>query len=202
MRVRQWWPVLAIIFLTVVAGVVYLGTARSITDGRPVAPLDDAYITFQYARQMARGHPAVTSSHTRVTLRVDAENADFRHYAPYYFWFLQGEAKIVSAEAEHRVSAVFGGEIRLLGFDLPVQECHPGDTSRLRSIGRRSGQRTVMPRFSCICTTLPVTWGRSQTAGRIMIPALLTRGGLGRLWPIPARFLSLLTWRRGGIRWK
>ena len=71
---------------------------------------------------------AVTSSHTRVTLRVDAENADFRHYAPYYFWFLQGEAKIVSAEAEHRVSAVFGGEIRLLGFDLPVQECHPGDT--------------------------------------------------------------------------
>ena len=57
MRVRQWWPVLAIIFLTVVAGVVYLGTARSITDGRPVAPLDDAYITFQYARQMARGHP-------------------------------------------------------------------------------------------------------------------------------------------------
>ncbi|MGQ9521867.1 MAG: hypothetical protein ACUVTV_03970 [Anaerolineae bacterium] len=45
------------VLLTVVAGVVYLGTARSITDGRPAAPLDDAYITFQYARQIARGHP-------------------------------------------------------------------------------------------------------------------------------------------------
>lgn len=71
---------------------------------------------------------AVTSRHTRVTLQVDAENADFRHYAPYYFWFLQGEAEIVPVEAEHRVSVVFGGEIRLLGFDLPVQEWHPGDT--------------------------------------------------------------------------
>lgn len=36
---------------------IYGWTLLSASDGRPVAPLDDAYIHFQYARQIARGHP-------------------------------------------------------------------------------------------------------------------------------------------------
>jgi hypothetical protein len=71
---------------------------------------------------------AVTRSRTRVELRVDAHNPDFRHYAPYYFWFLQGEPDVLPVEVRHRVDAVFGGELHLLGFDLPQREWHPGDT--------------------------------------------------------------------------
>ena len=37
--------------------IVYLGMMLSVTNGRFVAPLDDAYIHFQYARQMAVGQP-------------------------------------------------------------------------------------------------------------------------------------------------
>jgi len=36
---------------------VYALTLLSASGGRPVAPLDDAYIHFQYARQIAHGHP-------------------------------------------------------------------------------------------------------------------------------------------------
>ncbi|MFO7900195.1 MAG: hypothetical protein R6V58_14190, partial [Planctomycetota bacterium] len=42
--------------LTVAVSAMYL-TVSLTTDERPVAPLDDAYITFQYARQIARGQP-------------------------------------------------------------------------------------------------------------------------------------------------
>jgi len=38
-------------------GVVYSISMLSVSGGRPVAPLDDAYIHFQYARQLAQGHP-------------------------------------------------------------------------------------------------------------------------------------------------
>jgi hypothetical protein len=65
---------------------------------------------------------AITGSRTQVVLRVDTSNPDFRHYAPYYFWFLQGEVEI-----EHRVEVTFDGGFRLLGFDLPEQIWHPGD---------------------------------------------------------------------------
>jgi hypothetical protein len=64
----------------------------------------------------------ITNSRTRVVLRVDASNPDFRYYAPYHFWFLQGEVQI-----EHRIEATFDGGFRLLGFDLPEQVWHPGD---------------------------------------------------------------------------
>ena len=65
---------------------------------------------------------AITSSRTHIVLRVDVSNPDFRHYAPYHFWFLQGEVQI-----EHRVEVTFDGRLRLLGFDLPEQVWHPGD---------------------------------------------------------------------------
>lgn len=65
---------------------------------------------------------AITSSQTRVVLRVDASNPDFRYYAPYHFWFLQGEVEIV-----HRLEVTFDGGFRLVGFDLPERAWHPGD---------------------------------------------------------------------------
>jgi MFS family permease len=64
----------------------------------------------------------ITDSRTRFVLRVDASNPDFRHYAPYHFWFLQGEVEI-----ERRVEVTFDGGFHLLGFDLPGQVWHPGD---------------------------------------------------------------------------
>ena len=66
----------------------------------------------------------ITDSRTRFVLRVDASNPDFRHYAPYYFWFLQGEVGI-----EQRVDVTFDEELYLLGFDLPGQVWHPGDAA-------------------------------------------------------------------------
>ena len=65
----------------------------------------------------------ITDSRTRFVLRVDAPNASFRHYAPYYFWVMQGEVGI-----EQRVEVRFDEELYLLGFDLPGQRWHPGDT--------------------------------------------------------------------------
>ncbi|RLC98369.1 MAG: hypothetical protein DRI77_05190, partial [Chloroflexi bacterium] len=70
---------------------------------------------------------AVTSSQTRVTLQVDTDAPDFRHYAPYYFWFLQGEPEEPAVEIEHPVNVAFDSDISLLGFDIPGQAWYPGD---------------------------------------------------------------------------
>jgi hypothetical protein len=48
---------IAIGVIVLLIAVVYGWTLLSTSGGRPVAPLDDAYIHFQYARQIARGHP-------------------------------------------------------------------------------------------------------------------------------------------------
>ncbi|MGA9349049.1 MAG: hypothetical protein WBW48_09630 [Anaerolineae bacterium] len=65
---------------------------------------------------------AITGPRTRFVFRVEASNPDFRHYAPYHFWFMQGEVEI-----EHRVEVTFDRGLRLLGFDLPERIWHPGD---------------------------------------------------------------------------
>jgi hypothetical protein len=57
MSPRHWWIVVLLIALVGAVSSVYIITAFTTADGRPVAPLDDAYITYQYARQMARGYP-------------------------------------------------------------------------------------------------------------------------------------------------
>ncbi len=71
---------------------------------------------------------SITSARTRLVLRVDAEDPDFRHYAPYYFWFLQGEPEVRPVEIGRQVEAVFEGGIRLLGFDLEEQVWRAGET--------------------------------------------------------------------------
>ncbi len=75
---------------------------------------------------------AVTRPRTRVVLRVDADERDFLHYAPYYLWFLQGEPEGVAVEIERRVEAVFDlpsspAALTLVGFDLPQRAWRPGD---------------------------------------------------------------------------
>jgi hypothetical protein len=47
---------LGIGLIVLLIAVLYCWTMVSASGGRPVAPLDDAYIHFQYARQIARGH--------------------------------------------------------------------------------------------------------------------------------------------------
>jgi hypothetical protein len=65
---------------------------------------------------------AITGPRTRFAFRVETSNPDFRYYAPYHYWFLQGAIGI-----EHRVEVTFEGRFHLFGFDLPEQIWHPGD---------------------------------------------------------------------------
>ena len=104
------------------------GTIRVEVDGRhagqwsyPPVPGEWLETLFRVPAEM------VTGNKTRVTLSVDTENPDFIHYAPYYFWFLQGGPPVTAVEIEQRVNATFGKELALLGFDLPQAEWHPGD---------------------------------------------------------------------------
>lgn len=69
----------------------------------------------------------VAGSRSRVVLSVDTENPDLLHYAPYYFWFLQGDLSFAAIEIKQRVNATFDKELALLGFDLPQAEWRPGD---------------------------------------------------------------------------
>ncbi len=69
----------------------------------------------------------VTRQQTHVKLQVDAHNPEFRHYAPYFFWFLQGEPSATPVKIEHQVHAIFDGQTRLLGFNLPQQAWKAGD---------------------------------------------------------------------------
>jgi hypothetical protein len=54
---HQRWRLALRALLVASISVPYLAIAFGTLDGRPVASLDDAYITFQYARQIARGYP-------------------------------------------------------------------------------------------------------------------------------------------------
>ena len=69
----------------------------------------------------------ITGSQTRIVLQIDTDVPGFRHYAPYYFWFLQGEPENTQVEIEHRLDTNFGKSLSLLGFDLPEQVWCPGD---------------------------------------------------------------------------
>ena len=70
---------------------------------------------------------AVTGERTHVELRVEADSPGFLHYAPYAFWFLQGEPEETSVEVEHPVDAAFAGDLSLLGYMVPAQAWRPGD---------------------------------------------------------------------------
>jgi hypothetical protein len=70
----------------------------------------------------------VTNPQTRVKLSIDADNPDFQHYAPYYYWFLQGEAEEALPPIGYSIEAHFAGDLSLVSFDLPKQVWHPGDT--------------------------------------------------------------------------
>ncbi len=73
---------------------------------------------------------AIMNHQANIVLQVDTDNPDFRHYAPYHFWFLQGEPEGTPAalmEIKQRVDVTFGEEFYLLGFDLPEGGWRPGD---------------------------------------------------------------------------
>ncbi|MFW6116913.1 MAG: hypothetical protein ACOC6F_04220 [bacterium] len=70
----------------------------------------------------------VASPQTRVKLTADADNPEFQHYAPYYFWLLQGKAEDASVDVDHTVDAAFAGDIWLIGFDIPKEHWNRGDT--------------------------------------------------------------------------
>ena len=69
----------------------------------------------------------INHSQTGVTLRVDTDNPVFRHYTPYYFWLLQGDATETTWAIDHRPDVTFGENISLAGFDLPEGPWQSGD---------------------------------------------------------------------------
>jgi hypothetical protein len=69
----------------------------------------------------------IRHSQTEITLRVDSDNPAFRHYAPYYLWFLQGEPARETVVIKDNVDVSFAEGLSLLGFDLTTRTWRPGD---------------------------------------------------------------------------
>jgi hypothetical protein len=104
------------------------GSVRVNIDGREVERWPYPPVPGQWLETLFRVPPEkVTHSRTRISLQVDADDPGFRHYAPYYFWFLQGEPGQPPVSIEHRVDIIFAEGLSLLGFDLPETVWHPGD---------------------------------------------------------------------------
>lgn len=104
------------------------GAVRVGVDGRDVGRWAYPPMPGQWLETVFRvPSGAVTHSRTRISLQVDTDNPAFRHYAPYYFWFLQGEPEKAVVKIGRRVNVVFAGGLSLLGFDLSRREWHSGD---------------------------------------------------------------------------
>ena len=104
------------------------GAVRVEVDGRDVGrwaypPVPGQWLetVFQVPAEVIVGH------RTRIVLQVETDNPDFRHYVPYYLWFLQGEPEEAAVEIGQRVDVTFDGKFYLLGFDLPEGDWCPGD---------------------------------------------------------------------------
>ena len=108
------------------------GAVRVEVDGRDVGRWFYPSVPSQWLETVFHAPAETIIGHqTRIVLRVDTDNPDFRHYAPYHFWFLQGEPEGIPAELMeivHRVDVTFDEGFYLLGFDLPEGNWRPGDT--------------------------------------------------------------------------
>ena len=62
-RSTRWMPIVLPVVLSLILSSAYLLLVFQVGEGRPVAPLDDSYIFFQYARQIARGHDSGPPAH-------------------------------------------------------------------------------------------------------------------------------------------
>jgi hypothetical protein len=99
--------------------------------------VDDASVGEWVIPQLA-GHwletvfqvPAEFVSGERIRIRLAASGDDpgFRHYAPYYYWFYQGDSTYRPAAPSYPVSALLGDSIRLLGYDLVTDAVGAGQT--------------------------------------------------------------------------
>ncbi|HUV90998.1 MAG TPA: hypothetical protein VMY80_15185 [Anaerolineae bacterium] len=104
------------------------GAVRVEVDGRDVGWWAYPAMPGQWLETVFRAPAeAIAGRQAHVVLQVDTGNPEFRHYAPYYFWFLQGESEGTSVEIGHLVEATFDDGFSLLGFDLPEQVWRPGD---------------------------------------------------------------------------
>jgi len=57
MQIPNRWGAVLLLVLVCIVSVTYLTIALGTDLKHPAAPLDDVYITFQYARQIAQGQP-------------------------------------------------------------------------------------------------------------------------------------------------
>jgi hypothetical protein len=77
---------------------------------------------------------AIAGTQTQVRLELDpnvptlwldpAQN--WQHYAPYYYWFLQGDSQRASPLVSHPLEVAFDQDVRLVGFDLDSNALQPG----------------------------------------------------------------------------
>ncbi|MDF1514038.1 MAG: hypothetical protein P1S60_09535 [Anaerolineae bacterium] len=80
----------------------------------------------------------INSSRSHITLHADLDSVEAAHYAPYYFWFMQGKHTLIPVEIENPVTVHFGGELSLLGFNMPEDHWHPGDVVPITLIWQAS----------------------------------------------------------------
>jgi hypothetical protein len=70
---------------------------------------------------------SVSSARSRITLRVDAGGPDPHRYAPYHYWFLQGESAEAEPSIDYPMDVVFEPGLHMLGLSLPRLEWKPGE---------------------------------------------------------------------------
>jgi hypothetical protein len=105
------------------------GSVRVFVNGRDVGRWAYPAVPGEWLETLfAVPSDAVLGDKTEIRLQVDSPSPDFRHYAPYYLWFLQGEPGAPSGLVRHPLDVVFDSHLRLLGYDLAQAALHPGET--------------------------------------------------------------------------
>ena len=105
------------------------GAVRVLVNGRDVGRWAYPALPGEWLETLfAVPSDAVLGDKTEIRLQVDSPSPDFRHYAPYYFWFLQGEPQAQPVIVRYPLDVVFDSHLRLLGYDLAQPALHPGET--------------------------------------------------------------------------
>lgn len=104
------------------------GTVRVAVDGLEIGEWAYPPVPGEWLETLFRvPAAAISGERTSIALYVTGESPDFRHYAPYYFWVLQGDPETIPVEIECPLEATFEGEISLVGFDSLGEMWHPGE---------------------------------------------------------------------------
>ena len=153
MSSHRWWVVVLPIVLVGVVSSSYIITAFTTANGRPVAPLDDAYITYQYARQMARGYPYQYNDGDPPTTGMTSPLFGFLLAGAYLLGFT-GERLVAFAVA---AGVIWLGLIAWLTYRLASHLPPPPPPSPPARGGAEGGWLLIAAVF--VLLSGPVQWG-------------------------------------------